>query len=192
MPIRKYGVNSLYGSGPQKVADMSGCTVEEAKGYIADYFNKFSQLKRWIASSQEFIKTNGYIYSALGRKRRLKNVFSSDKGIAAHDIRSGINFLIQSCGSDVNLLATIDMFAEIDAARLDANIFMLVHDSIVAEVREDHVEEYCKLLKRCTQKDRGLSIPGTPIGIDQEIGDDYSFGKFEKVYGDDFQVFTGN
>lgn len=170
---------------------MSGCTVEEAKGYIADYFNKFSQLKKWIASSQDFIKTNGYIYSALGRKRRLKNVFSSDKGIAAHDIRSGINFLIQSCGSDVNLLATIDMFAEIDAAKLDANIFMLVHDSIVAEVREDHVEEYCRLLAMCTKKDRGLSIPGCPIGIDQEIGDDYSFGKFDKVYGNDFQVFAG-
>ena len=59
---------------------------------------------------------------------------------------------------------------------------MLVHDSIVALVREDQVEEYCEILKRNTQKDRGCSIPGSPIGVDQEIGDDYSFGKFDKQY----------
>ena len=33
------------------------------------------------------------------------------------------------------------------------------------------------------QKDRGVSIPGTPIGCDFEIGDDYSMGKYEKQYG---------
>jgi DNA polymerase I-like protein with 3'-5' exonuclease and polymerase domains len=65
---------------------------------------------------------------------------------------------------------------------LDANIFMLVHDSIVGLVKDDQVEEYCDILKTCTQKDRGCSIPGAPIGVDQDIGQDYSFGKFEEKY----------
>lgn len=65
---------------------------------------------------------------------------------------------------------------------LDAKIFALVHDSIVAVVLNEHVEEYCKILKVCTQKDRGCSIPKSPIGVDQEIGKDYSFGKFDKYY----------
>jgi len=30
--------------------------------------------------------------------------------------------------------------------------------------------------------DRGIFIPGAPIGCDFEIGDDYSMGKFEKQY----------
>lgn len=64
---------------------------------------------------------------------------------------------------------------------------MLVHDSIVALVHKDCVEQYCEILKRNTQHDYGCSIPGTPIGVDQEIGDDYSFGKFEKTY-----TITGN
>jgi len=70
----------------------------------------------------------------------------------------------------------------IRGAGLDANIFMLVHDSIVGLVREDHVDEYCRILRECTQRDRGCGIKGSPIGVDQEIGDDYSFGKFEKFY----------
>jgi hypothetical protein len=33
-----------------------------------------------------------------------------------------------------------------------------------------------------TQKDRGGSIPGQPIGVDLDIGEDYAFGKFDKQY----------
>ena len=49
-------------------------------------------------------------------------------------------------------------------------------------MREDQVDEYCEILKRNTQTDRGCSVPGFPIGVDQDIGDDYSFGHFEEVY----------
>ena len=178
----------LYGSGPAKVAESvtkatgEYYSLEDARDNIKDYFTKFSKLKRWLESRKEFIEANGFTYSFFGRKRRLPNVFSSDKGIAAHDVRSGINSEIQSLASDVNLLGAMDTAIAVKAAKLDAKIFMLVHDSIVAIVKDEHVEEYCKILKQCTQKDRGCSIPGFPVGVDQEIGQDYSFGKFDKVY----------
>lgn len=139
-------------------------------------------MKTWLKSREEFIRANGFTYSFFGRKRRLVNVFSSDKGIAAHEVRSGINMEVQSIASDVNLLAAIDTANEIKEKGLDAKIFMLVHDSIVAIVKDENVEEYCEIVKRNTQKDRGCSIKGTPIGVDQETGQDYSFGKFDKRY----------
>lgn len=178
----------LYGSGPAKVAESvtkatgEYYSLEDAKENIKDYFTKFSKLKKWLDTRKTFIEQNGFTYSFFGRKRRLPNVFSSDKGIAAHEVRSGINSEIQSLASDVNLLAAIDTAKACKAAGLDANIFMLVHDSIVALVKESDVEAYCKILKNCTQKDRGCSIPGAPIGVDQDIGDDYSFGHFDEVY----------
>lgn len=109
-------------------------------------------------------------------------MFSSDKGIAAQDVRSGINMMIQATASDMNLLGAIDTQNECKDKKLDAHIFMLVHDSIVALVKEDQVEEYCRILKRNTQKDRGCSIPGFPVGVDQDVGDDYSFGGWEDTY----------
>jgi len=178
----------LYGSGPQKVSDtVSKATgeiygVDRAKEDIKSYFTKFSGLKTWLNSRKDFIQENGYTYSFFGRKRRLPNVFSTDKGIAAHEVRSGINSEIQSIASDVNLLAAIDTANEVSAKGLDAKIFMLVHDSIVALVKDECVEEYCEILKRNTQKDRGCSIKGCPIGVDQDIGQDYSFDKFEGYY----------
>ena len=98
-------------------------------------------------------------------------------------MRSGLNFLVQSVASDVNLLGAIDTHSEVLEKKIPAKIFALVHDSILAEVQEDAVEEYCEILIRNMQKDRGLSIPNCPIGCDFDVGDDYSFGKFEKKYG---------
>jgi DNA polymerase I-like protein with 3'-5' exonuclease and polymerase domains len=157
-------------------------TLQDAQDVIKQYFNTFKKLRQWLDNRKEFISTNGYTYSFFGRKRRLPNVFSSDKGIAAHEVRSGINMEVQSLASDINLLGAIETANEIKEKNLDAKIFMLVHDSIVSIVRNDLVEEYCSILKRNTQRDRGCSIPGSPIGVDQEIGTDYSFGKFEKKY----------
>lgn len=178
----------MYGSGPQKVSDtVSKSTgeyygIDRAKDDIKAYFTKFSKLKSWLKARETFIRTNGFTYSFFGRKRRLVNVFSSDKGIAAHEVRSGINSEVQSIASDMNLLGAMDTANEIIEKKLDAQIFALVHDSIVSMVKDEHVDEYCEILKRNTQKDRGCSIPGCPIGVDQEIGQDYSFGKFEKTY----------
>lgn len=178
----------LYGSGPAKVSEsVTKATgepypISQAKDDISQYFSRFSKLKGWLDSRKAFIEANGYTYSFFGRKRRLPNVFSSDKGIAAHEVRSGINAEIQSLASDINLMGAMDTWDECDRLGLDAKIFMLVHDSIVALVKEDQVERYCEILKIMTQKDRGCSIAGAPIGVDQDIGDDYSFGHFEQVY----------
>lgn len=196
----------LYGSGPQKVSDtVSKDTgeyygIDRAKDDIKAYFTKFSKLKTWLKSREEFIRANGFTYSFFGRKRRLVNVFSSDKGIAAHEVRSGINSEVQSICSDVNLLGAMDTANEIKEKGLDAKIFMLVHDSIVALVKDEDVAEYCVILKRNTQKDRGCSIPNTPIGVDQEVAQDYSFfmddgdtlTKFERYYTIEDGVMTKN
>jgi len=61
-------------------------------------------------------------------------------------------------------------------------IFALVHDSILAEVDECEVDAYKEIVQGCIQKDRGIYIPGCPVGCDFDVGDDYSFGKFEKMY----------
>jgi DNA polymerase I-like protein with 3'-5' exonuclease and polymerase domains len=178
----------MYGSGPAKVAETvskdSGepFTIQQAKDTIAKYFRTFPRLKDWLQMSKEDIEANGYIYSIFGRKRRLSNVFSNDKGIASHEVRSGINFLIQSVASDINLLAGIELNKWILDNNKDAKIIALVHDSLVLEVADKDIEEVSKVMAEFTQKDRGCSIPGQPIGVDLDIGDDYAFGKFDKQY----------
>jgi len=181
----------MYGAGPAKISEQvtkdSGkyFSKQEAQEVISDYFKAFHKLKAWIDDNQKFIEQNGFVYSFFGRKRRLPNVESTDAAIRSHSIRSGLNFLVQSAASDVNLLGAIDMGEYIKAKGMKARIFALVHDSILAEVPEDEIEHYQEKLLHFVQLDRGLSIPGAPIGCDFEIiHEDYSNGKFSKLYGD--------
>jgi len=181
----------MYGAGANKISEQvtkdSGkyFSRQEAQEVIDEYFAAFHKLKSWIEDNQKYIQQNGFIYSFFGRKRRLPNVASTDKGIQSHSVRSGLNFLVQSAASDINLLGAIDMNAYIKAKGMRARIFALVHDSILAEVPDEEVEHYKEKLASFVQMDRGLSIPGAPVGCDFEIvHEDYSGGKFEKMYGD--------
>ena len=180
----------MYGAGPSKISQQvtkdSGkyFSVSEAKEVIEDYFGSFHRLKKWIETNQKFIVQNGFVYSFFGRKRRLPNVLSEDAGIRSHSVRSGLNFLVQSAASDINLLGAIDTHRTVKQKKMKSRIFALVHDSILAEVPENEVEEYSDILKKCIQMDRGISISGAPVGCDFDVHDDYSLGKFEKMYGD--------
>ena len=178
----------MYGAGASKISQQvtadSGkyFSKTEAQEVIDDYFRQFFNLRKWIDRSSRFIMDNGFIYGATGRKRRLPNVKSDNQGIQSHEVRSGLNFLVQSVASDINLLGGIDMNEYIKKAEMQSKIFALVHDSILAEVPENEIEWYCEKLQSFIQQDRGFSIPGTPVGCDFDIHDDYSLGKFTKMY----------
>ena len=176
----------MYGAGAKKIASeitkSSGtfCSPSEAQGYIDDYFREFKALKAWLDQKEKEIKAKGFIYSVFGRKRRLPNVASEYRGVSGNAIRSGLNFLVQSVASDINLLGAIDMNNFIKKEGMKAEIFALVHDSVLAEVPEGEVDVYSKKLQEFIQLDRGVYIPGAPVGCDFDVGDDYSFGKYEK------------
>jgi DNA polymerase I-like protein with 3'-5' exonuclease and polymerase domains len=165
----------LYGAGTATVAEQAGISQDEAEQVIEAYFARFPKLKLWIDRIHHFIKNNGYIYSALGRKRRLPNATSSNRRVAGDDIRSGTNFTIQSVASDLTLLGTMNMDDYIKSTNMPAEIFMLVHDSAVALVRDDYVDEYKQNMTKFLQQDYGVMIPGCPIVVDFDVGQTYAF-----------------
>ena len=179
----------MYQAGPGKIAETVNkdakpgeeITLAQAKQFIAKYFNEAKSLKRFIASSNSQIENYAFIYSFFGRKRRLPEAKAPNPGVAKHAIRSGVNFLVQSVASDINVLGLIDLVYWIEENGYEKDIipFTVVHDSIVSEVREDMLEEYITNTKRMIQTDRGLSIPGCPIKVDFEIGD--SWGNLQKA-----------
>jgi DNA polymerase I-like protein with 3'-5' exonuclease and polymerase domains len=162
----------LYGAGPNKISETANITTTEAKDFIAKYFREANNLRKWIDSCLSTIENNFFIYSAFGRKRRLPEVQATNKGIAAHASRSGLNFLIQSVASDINVLGLVDTVNWVKQNKLENEIrlFATVHDSIVAEVRNDMINDYAKVLKYNLQKDRGVFIPNCPIIVDVEVG----------------------
>ncbi|CAL9971822.1 DNA polymerase [Vibrio phage D260] len=198
----------LYGSGVASMTDSineamledhietgspyNPVTQEDVKGYVETYFNRFPRLKKWIDESHEQIRQHGFIYGHFGRKRRLHNVRSDDRGLVAGEVRSGFNAIIQGASSDLLLAGVIDLDNYIEESGLDASIIALVHDSIVAEVKIEQVAEYEQLLINFVQADRinglgeNLQMPGCPMGVENDSEDggsvDYSCGKLQKEF----------
>ena len=178
----------MYGAGPHKISeqvtkDGGKLSVEQARQIIKEYFGAFWKLEEWIEQQKKIIRRDSAIYSHFGRKRRLPDVKSDNKGVQGHAIRSGLNFLVQSAASDINLMGAVEAHSVIQQRKMKSKIFALVHDSVLAEVPLNEIEEYSDILKTEIQKDRGIYISGAAVGCDFEIGDDYSMGKFESKYG---------
>jgi DNA polymerase I-like protein with 3'-5' exonuclease and polymerase domains len=173
----------LYGAGPSKISETANVSMEEAKDFIQKYFKEASALKRWIDTCLSMINSNYFIYSAFGRKRRLPEAKAENRATATHAARSGLNFLVQSVASDVNLLGLIDTIDWIEKNNLKDKIvvFATVHDSVVAEVADDMVDEYVRQLRNNLQKDRGVNIAGCSIIVDIEVGT--SWGELVKYEG---------
>ena len=179
----------MYQAGPAKIAETVNkdakageeITSAQSKQFIQKYFNEARSLKRFIDGSNQQIENHAYIYSFFGRKRRLPEAKSPNRGVAQHAIRSGVNFLVQSVASDINVLGVIDLVKWIEQKGYTDDIkpFTVVHDSIVSEVREDLIDTYIENAKRCIQTDRGLSIPDCPIKVDFEIGP--SWGELDEI-----------
>jgi len=190
MAVMKFGLTCQ----PNEVAKLFPDLRQAAKtvsfeilyklNYREPALEKFTRLKSWLQEQESWIESKGYIYSIFGRKRRVPDVFSPNKKEAKHQVRSAINFLVQSVSSDVNLLAGIDMQNWIVANNYQKKmkIWGLVHDSILAEVKNEVIDLYLEKLAYFTQLDRGCSIPGHPIGLDVEIGSSYAFKDEDYAY----------
>lgn len=182
----------MYQAGPAKIAETVNkdakpgeeISVAQAKQFINKYFNEARALKQFIESSNHQIENYAYIYAFFGRKRRLPEAKAASPGVSKHAIRSGVNFLVQSVASDINILGLIDLMDWVEKNNYEKDIvtFTVVHDSIVSEVREDLLQEYIDNAKRCIQTDRGLSIPNCPIKVDFEIGDSWGELQDESDY----------
>ena len=169
----------MYQAGPAKVAETANISFTQAKQFISKYFREASNLKIWIEEANNFIENNYYIYSFFGRKRRLPESKSPNKGVAKHAIRSGVNFLVQSVASDVNMLGVIDTIRWIEKNNYHKVMlpFTVVHDSIVAEVQTDYIDEWTHHVQQFLQTPRGIEISKCPIGVDFEVGP--SWGELE-------------
>lgn len=168
----------LYGGTEHAISTTLGIPLEEAIVLIEKFYGGLPKLKEFIEGLKERIARDGFLLGPSGRVRHLLNVFSTDSYVAESEVRSGVNAYIQSAASDINLKAAIDIYKT-------ESILMLVHDSIVVETND--VDSSIANLRNAAQADNGFYKAAMPIGVDVEVGDDYSFGKWDKV---DFEALS--
>lgn len=133
----------FYGQSAETFQEKHGIPVKDAKPYIEWVWKTFTGVAAWEDDVRREVKGKGVLVSPFGRKRRFHLLTRSNLEAA---FREGINFYPQSTASDLTLCAAITLDHETDGDR--ARVGILVHDSIVADVEEDYVEEYSVIMQQ--------------------------------------------
>ena len=127
----------IYGIGAKllavKLSDpKSGIIVtpEEAQKEMNIFFGQHPKLKTFLKKQEKFLRKNGYLVSLFGRKRRLPQIYSSDRGEEAYALRLALNFPCQSAASDMCLFGSILIYYLMRQGKLPSTKSVcLVHDA---------------------------------------------------------------
>lgn len=127
----------IYGIGAKllavKLSDpKSGIIVtpEEAQKEMGIFFGQHPKLKTFLKKQEKFLRKNGYLVSLFGRKRRLPQIYSSDRGEEAYALRLALNFPCQSAASDMCLFGSILIYYLMRQGKLPSTKSVcLVHDA---------------------------------------------------------------
>jgi DNA polymerase-1 len=127
----------IYGIGAKllavKLSDpKSGIIVtpEEAQKEMGIFFGQHPKLKTFLKKQEKFLRKNGYLVSLFGRKRRLPQIYSSDRGEEAYALRLALNFPCQSAASDMCLFGSILIYYLMRQGKLPpTKSVCLVHDA---------------------------------------------------------------
>lgn len=137
---KKLNFTVLYGGTEYKVAHDLGCSIEEAKGYLAMLFKKYAGLKALMEDCHYKAQHGLPIRNIFGRIRH----FTGDYGTRAElnrAKRQSFNSLIQGTGADITHTAFVEIYDWLkNESKGKASTLFPVHDEIVFECKPDYFE----------------------------------------------------
>lgn len=159
-----------YGIGPNSIAERTGMTKSEARelmSYFRKSFPKIERLRRTTLARTRKQRPTPYSETIMGRRRYLPGILSRDESHVAHAERQAFNHLVQGSAADVMKLALIrvrQMMPEY------GRLLLTVHDEIVTEVPERHVEEAAEIVRQAMEG-AGRKWVSVPLVAEVKVAD---------------------
>lgn len=153
----------LFGGNAYEIA-MNALQFE---GAIAARFAEgwdelFKGYLKWRTAQGELMVKQGYVESIFGRRRRF--LLLTDKNVGKAK-RIAMNAPIQSAISDLTLVSATKLH-EIYKGSDYAYVILLIHDSMVMEVEDEHVQEVSQMMNRVLLETAAKYFPQIPFRAD--------------------------
>jgi DNA polymerase-1 len=160
----------LYGMGPQKLGRELGLTLNEAKAFIARYFERLKGLKEYYQGVVDEAKARGYVTTLAGRRRLLPDINSRNTQLEAQARRQAVNTVIQGSAADIIKMAMLGVAADETLGSLGARLILQIHDELVLEVPEAAGRAAGERMREIMSGVVSLSVP---ITADMGVGRDW-------------------
>ncbi len=164
----------IYGISAYGLAKQLSITNTEGKNYIDEYFMKYPLIKEYMDFQIKFAKTNNYVETIFGRRCNIRGINDKNFSIRSFAERQSINAPIQGTAADIIKLAMIEIHKNIITKKINAKMLLQVHDELVFEIENQHVEESSikikKIMERTHLEFKDFSVPLT---VDYGVGSNW-------------------
>ncbi|URQ66658.1 DNA polymerase I [SAR86 cluster bacterium] len=159
-----YGI-SAFGLGKQL-----GISRNLAAEYMAMYFEKYPDVKKYMESTKEFASQNGYVETLFGRRLYLRDINATNAMRRQASERAAINAPVQGTAADIMKIAMINMHKAIKTQKSKAKLILQVHDELILDTPKDEID---KIVSLVTDSMMGAANLDVPLEIDIGIGDNW-------------------
>jgi len=160
----------IYGMGAFGLAKQLAISNFEAKSYINNYFAKYAGVANYMENIRNQANQDGFVRTMFGRKIYIPNLKTTNNALKQAALRAAINAPIQGSAADIIKLAMLNVNTWLQNNDLDMRMIMQVHDELVFEVRNEHLEQAISGIKNCMANAANLRVPLT---IDVGFGDNW-------------------
>jgi DNA polymerase I len=109
-------------------------TPDEARGLMAEYFERFGGVRDYLHAVVEQARKDGYTETILGRRRYLPDLMSDNRQRREMAERMALNAPIQGSAADIIKVAMLATDRAIREHGLHSRMLLQVHDELVFEV----------------------------------------------------------
>ena len=159
-----YGI-SAFGLGKQL-----GISRNLAAEYMAMYFEKYPDVKKYMELTKEFASQNGYVETLFGRRLYLRDINATNAMRRQASERAAINAPVQGTAADIMKIAMINMHKAIKKEKSEAKLILQVHDELILDTPKDEIDKIVSLI---TDSMMGAANLDVPLEIDIGIGDNW-------------------
>jgi DNA polymerase I len=158
---------TIYGIGPFALSKQLGTSVQEAKTFIDNYFERLPDVRRYLDRQIERAYQDGYVETLVGRRRYIPEVKSKNYNIRQFGERAATNAPVQGSAADIIKIAMIEI-ARVLRGRGDGTRMLLqVHDELLFEAPADRVDEIRQLVTGHMERAFPLDVP---LKVESGIG----------------------
>jgi DNA polymerase-1 len=150
---------TIYGQGPFALSRQLGISQDDAKGFIARYFERFSGVRAFLDRQVELARQQGYVETLFKRRRYIPEMKERNFQLRAYGERNAQNSPLQGSAADLIKLAMVRIHHAIRERGLAGRMLLQVHDELVFEAPPGEVEVLAELVREQMENVVPLEVP---------------------------------
>lgn len=149
----------IYGMSAFGLAKQLGVGRKEAQDYINVYFERYPGVRKYMDDTRAKGSQQGFVETLFGRRLYLPEINSKNAMRRQAAERTAINAPMQGTAADIIKRAMIAMHQWIVQTDINLRMILQVHDELIFEVPNEHLEEVKAKIKTIMEGAAELSVP---------------------------------